>query len=127
MLGAAQTDGLGAKLECERGVLGVVGINAHVVGVATGLVQTNLVGPGQDSVQIAGELGRNQINGAVDDDTLGTVDGDDITLMQHAVTALDVHDLLGGVDMEAFDAADAGRTHTAGDNGGMARLATVAG
>ena len=47
--------------------------------------------------------------------------------MQHAVTALDVHDLLGGVDMEAFDAADAGRTHAAGDNGGMARLATVAG
>ena len=29
--------------------------------------------------------------------------------------------------MEAFDAADARRAHTAGDNGGMARLATVAG
>ena len=29
--------------------------------------------------------------------------------------------------MEALNAADAGRTHTAGDNGGMARLAAVAG
>ena len=29
--------------------------------------------------------------------------------------------------MEALNAADAGRTHAAGDNGGMARLATVAG
>ena len=46
MLGAAQADGLGAKLERERGILGVVGINAHMVGMATGLVQANLVGPG---------------------------------------------------------------------------------
>ena len=126
MLGAAQADGLGAKLERERGILGVVGVDAHMVGVADGLVQANLVGPGQDGVQVAGELGRNQINGAVDDDTLGAVDGDDIALMQHAVAALDAHDLLGGVDVEALDAADAGRTHTASDNGGMARLATMA-
>ena len=98
-----------------------------MVGVTVGLVQTDLVGPRQDGVQVAGELCRDQVNRAVDDDTLGAVDGDDIALMQHAVTALDVHDLLGGVDMEALDAADAGRTHTAGDNGGMARLATVAG
>ena len=47
--------------------------------------------------------------------------------MQHAIATLDAHDLLGGVDMEALDTADAGRTHAAGDNGGMARLATVAG
>ncbi len=47
--------------------------------------------------------------------------------MQYAVAALDAHDLLGGVDVEALNAADAGRTHAAGDNGGMARLATVAG
>ena len=127
VLGAAQADGLGAKLECERGILGVVGVDAHMVGVAAGLVQTNLVGPGQDGVQVAGELGRNQINGAVDDDTLGAVDGDDIALMQHAVAALDAHDLLGGVDVEALDAADAGRAHTASDNGGMARLSSVAG
>ena len=127
MLGAAQADGLGTKLEGELSVLRVVGVDAHVVGVAIGLVQTNLVGPGQDGVQVAGELSRNQINGAVDDDALSTVDGDDVALMQHAVTALDVHDLLGGVDVEAFNAADAGRTHAAGDNGGMARLATVTG
>ena len=46
VLGAAQADGLGAKLERERGILGVVGINAHMVSMATGLVQANLVGPG---------------------------------------------------------------------------------
>ena len=57
VLGAAQADGLGAKLERERGILGVVGINAHMVSMATGLVQANLVGPGQDGVQVAGELG----------------------------------------------------------------------
>ena len=38
-----------------------------------------------------------------------------------------MHDLLGSVDMEALDTADAGRTHAAGDNGGMARLAAMAG
>ena len=127
VLGAAQANSLGAKLECECSILGVVGVDAHMVGMAAGLVQTDFVGPGQDGVQVAGELGRDQINGAVDDDTLGTVDGDNVALVQHAVTALDAHDLLGGVDMEALNAADAGRTHAAGDNGGMARLATVAG
>ena len=46
--------------------------------------------------------------------------------MQHAIAALDAHDLLGRVNVEALDAADAGRTHTASDNGGMARLAAMA-
>ena len=127
VLGTAQADGLGAKLEGERGILGVVGVDAHMVGVATGLVQTNLVGPGQDGVQVAGELGRNQINGAVDDDTLGAVDGDDIAFVQHTIAAFDAYDLLSRVNVEALDAADAGCAHTASDNGGMARLATVAG
>ena len=127
MLGAAQANSLGAKLECECSILGVVGVDAHMVGMATGLVQANLVGPGQDGVQVAGKLGGDQVDGTVDDDALGAVDGDDIALVQYAVAALDAHDLLGGVDVEALNAADAGRTHAAGDNGGMARLATVAG
>ena len=38
-----------------------------------------------------------------------------------------MHDLLCRVNVEALNAANAGRTHAAGDNGGMARLATVAG
>ena len=127
VLGAAQANGLGAKLEGELGILGIVGVDAHMVGMAAGLVQANLVGPGQDGVQVAGKLGRDQVDGTIDDDALGAVDGDDIALVQYAVAALDAHDLLGGVDVEALNAADAGRTHAAGDNGGMARLATVAG
>ena len=127
MLGAAQADGLGTKLEGELGILGIVGVDAHMVGVATGLVQTDLVGPGQDGVQVAGELGGDQIDSAIDDDALGAVDGDDIAFVQHTIATLDAHNLLGGVDVEALNAADAGRTHTASDNGGMARLATVAG
>ena len=127
VLGAAQANSLGAKLEGELGILGIVGVDAHMVGMATGLVQANLVGPGQDGVQVAGKLGGGQVDGTVDDDALGAVDGDDIALVQYAVAALDAHDLLGGVNMEALNAADAGRTHAAGDNGGMARLATVAG
>ena len=126
MLGAAQADGLSTKLEGEFGILGVVGVDAHVVGMAAGLVQANLVGPGQDGVQVARELGGDQVDCAVDNDALGTVDGDDVALVQYAVAALNAHDLLGRVDMEALDAADAGRTHAAGDNGGVARLATVA-
>ncbi len=70
MLGAAQADGLGAKLEGECGILRVVGVDAHMVGVATGLVQANLVGPGQDGVQIAGEFSGDQIDSAIDDDAL---------------------------------------------------------
>ena len=68
VLGAAQANSLGAKLECELGILRVVGVDAHMVGVATGLVQANLVGPGQDGVQIASELGGDQVDGTVDDD-----------------------------------------------------------
>ncbi len=120
VLGAAQANSLGAKLEGEHGILGIVGVDTHMVGMAAGLVQTDFVGPGQDGVQVAGELGGDQVDGTVDDDTLGTVDGDNVAFVQHAVAALDAHDLLGGVDVEALNAADAGRTHTASDNGGMA-------
>ena len=126
MLGAAQADGLGAKLKRELGILGVVGVDAHVIGVAIGLVQANLIGPRQDRVQVAGELGRDQVDRAVDDDTLGAVDGDDVALVQHAIATLDAHDLLGRVDVEALDTADTGRTHAAGDDGGVARLAAMA-
>ena len=126
MLGAAQADGLGAKLECELGILGVVGVDAHVVGVTVGLIQANLVGPGQDGVQVAGELSGDQIDSAINDDALGSVDGDDVALVQHTVATLDTHDLLGRVDMETLDTADAGGTHATGDNGGVARLATMA-
>ena len=127
MLGAAQANGLGAKLEGELSVLRVVGVDAHVVGVAIGLVQTNLVSPGQNGVQVAGELSGDQIDSAIDDDALSAVYGDDIALVQHAIAAFDAYDLLSRVNVEALDAADAGRAHAAGDNGGMARLATVAG
>ena len=127
MLGAAQANGLGAKLEGELSVLRVVGVDTHVVGVAIGLVQTNLVSPGQNGVQVAGELSGDQIDSAIDDDALSAVYGDDIALVQHAIAAFDAYDLLSRVNVEALDAADAGRAHAAGDNGGMARLATVAG
>ena len=126
VLGTAQTDGLGAKLERELGILGVVGVDAHVVGVTVGLVQADLVGPGQDGVQVAGELSGDQIDSAIDDDTLGAVDGDDVALVQHAIAVLDTNDLLGSVDMETLDTADTGGTHATSDNGGVARLATMA-
>ena len=126
MLRAAQADGPGAKLERKLGILGFVSVDAHVVGVTVGLVQANLVGPGQDGVQVAGELSGDQIDSAINDDALGSVDGDDIALVQHAIATLDTHDLLGRVDMETLGTADAGGTHATGDNGGMARLTTVA-
>ena len=47
--------------------------------------------------------------------------------MQHAIAALDTHDLLGRIDMETLDTADARGTHATGDNGSVARLATVTG
>ena len=46
--------------------------------------------------------------------------------MQHAIAALDTNDLLGSVDMKTLDTADAGGTHATGNNGGVARLATMA-
>ena len=94
--------------------------------MTVGLVQTDLVGPGQDGVQVTGELSGDQIDSAIDDDALSAVDGDDVALAQHAIAALDTHDLLGRVDVETLDTANAGGTHAAGDNGGVACLATMA-
>ena len=63
------------KLAGELGVGGVVGVGAHAQ-------LAHLVGPGQDGLQVAGELGAHQLHGAIDHDARGAVDGDDVALVQ---------------------------------------------
>ena len=120
MLGAAKADALGAEVAGELGVLGVVGVGAHAQGA-------NLVGPLQDGVQVAGELGHDQIHRAQDHDARGAVNGDHVALADDQISAGDGGLLLGRVDLQRFHAAHARRTHAAGDDGCMAGLAAMGG
>ena len=127
VLGAVETDALGAEVAGQLGVLGVVSVGADAEDAAAGGVATDLVGPLEDGLEVAGELGAHQGHGAQDDVAGGAVDGDDVALVEHDVGAGD-GDLLGlGVDLQGLGAADAGGAHATGDDGGVAGLATVAG
>ena len=90
MLGTAQTDALGTEAAGQLGVLGIVGVGAHAQGA-------ELVGPLQNGVQIAGQLGQHQIHRAQHHDTGGAVDGDHVALADDDVGAGDGRFLLGRV------------------------------
>ena len=120
VLGAAQADALRAEVAGQLGVLGVVGVGAHAQGA-------ELVGPLQDGVQIAGELGHDQLDRAEDHDALGAIDRDHVAFLDDDVGAGDGGLLLLGVDLERLDTADAGGAHAASDDGRMAGLAAMAG
>ncbi len=120
MLGAAQADALGAEVAGKLSVLGVVGVGAHTQGA-------EVVGPFQDGVQVAGELGEHQIDGTEHDDARGTVEGNHVAFLDDDVGAGDGGLLLLGVDLERLNAADARGAHAAGDNGGVRRLAAMGG
>ncbi len=81
MLGAAEADALGTEVAGELGVLGVVGVGAHT---RRGTSQTDLVGPVQDGVEVAGELGRTRSTAPRTTIAGGAVDGDDVALVEHA-------------------------------------------
>ena len=119
VLGTAQADALSAEIASELGV-------GRVVGVSLNTKLTNLIGPGKDGLKVARDLGVDELDGTEDNGAGAAVDGDDVALVQHDVGAGDDDLLLGGVDLQLLNAADAGGAHAAGDDGGVARLAAVA-
>ena len=120
VLGTAQADALRAEVAGQLCVLGVVGVGAHTQGA-------ELVGPLQDGVQVAGELGKHQLDGAEHHDAGGAVQRDHVAFLDDDIGAGDDGLLLLSVDLEGLDAAHARGAHAAGDNGSMGGLATMAG
>ena len=120
MLRAAQADACGTELAAELRVLGRVGVGAHTH-------RPELVGPGQDRVEVARDLGLYQRDRAEHDDAGRAVDRDDVAVVQLHIAVGDGRDAGGGVDLELVGTADAGLAHAAGDDSRVAGLATVRG
>ena len=91
-----------------------------------GGIAANIVCPGQNGLEVAGKLGRNQRYGTEHNDSLSTVDGNHVTLMKNGIGALYANLLFGGIDAEGLNTADARSAHAARNDGSMAGLATVA-
>ncbi len=108
VLGAAKADALSAKVKGQLGVVGVIGIGAHTHDTTGGAVETDLVSPLEDGLQVAGELRFNQLHSAQHYAAGGAVDGDDVALVEHHVGAGDLDLFVGGVDLQGLSAADAG-------------------
>ena len=125
MLHAAQADGLGAEFKGKLGVLGVIGVDAHVVSAPVGLIEANLVRPAENGVKVSGQLGLDQRHRTGDNDALTAVDGNDVTFVQHDIGSQNVNLFRGGIDAEALDTAYTRRAHSARDNGSVARLSTM--
>ena len=122
MLGAAQADAGGAVVLGELRVGRVVGVGADADHAAAVGVETDLVGPVEDGLEVATELRTDEGNLAEDDVAGGAVDGDDVALVEGDVGAGDGADLVDRVDLEGVDAADARGAHAAGDDGGVRGL-----
>ena len=120
VLGAAQSDALGAEAAGQLGVLGVVGVGAHAQ-------RAELVGPLEDGVEVARHLGQHELDRAQHHGAGGAVDGDHVAFLDDDVGAHDAGLLLLGVDAQRLHAANARGAHAAGDDGRVRRLAAVRG
>ena len=141
VLGAAQAHTLGAAVDGVAGVVGGVGVGAHLqaadrIGVAHEAVHggdelTGVVVSGrlERLVQAATQVGHDR---GVDDADLteedlagGAVDGDDVLTGEDLLASRDAQGLGSGVDLKGLGATHAGLAHAAGDDGGMAGLAAA--
>ncbi len=137
VLGAAQADALGTHTAGPGGVLGGVGVGAHVH--TTGGVDVvhhpvdgthevvGLVGGGVDlALEVANHRGVHDRNLTEVDPAAGAVDGDDVALLDHLTVRCRQAPVLG-VDVQLLGTTDAGLAHAAGDDGGVRGLAATAG
>ena len=108
VLGAAQTDSLGAKFTCLGGVGGVVGIGPHT--------QTSgLVGPGEHLLEVRVDLRGDERQGSSEHLAGGAVQGDGIALLDDGVANREGPGLV--VDLDAARPGDARFAHATGDDG----------
>ena len=114
VLGAAQSDPLGAERAGLDGILGRVGVGADLEG-------PDLVGPGHELGEMAGDRGIDGRNLADHDIAGRAVDRDEVADFHKL--AVDIDLALHLVDGDGIAADDAGLAPTAGDHGRMAGLA----
>jgi len=125
VLGTIETNALGTLVGGELRVIGVVCVGTNADHATARLIETNLVSPSEDGLEIAAELGTDEGDLAQNDVTGGAVNGDDVTLVKHDVGTGDGAGLVDGIDGKGVDATDAGSAHATGDDGRVGRLAAV--
>ena len=118
MLGAAQPDALGAQFAGLGGVLEVVGVRAHPE-------FADLVGPRDHALEVLVDARRDQCDLLPEHVARGTVEGDDLTLLDHPVA--DGEGAALGIDVDAGGARDAGLAHAARHHCRVGGHATVGG
>ena len=118
VLGAAETDSLGAELACLRRVLGRVGVRAHAQAA-------QLVGPAEDRLEVLVDRGRHERHGAHDHAPGAPVDRQLVSLAQ--LDLADAERPCPDVDRERVAAGDARLAHAARDDRRVGGHAAVRG
>src|ERR1017187_7656309 len=124
VLGAAQSDALGAELARRFGVAGDIGIGADAE------LAAELVGPLHEALQHAGGgVGINGVGLAGEDLAGGTIERDPVAFRQGDDFAVDGDGdfLFMLVDGDGLGAGDARGSHAAADHGGVAGHAAAGG
>ena len=116
MLGAAEADPLGSELARLRGVLGRVRVGAHAE-------PAELVGPGEDRLEVLVDRRRDERDGADDHAPGAAVDRDRVALVQRVLA--DRHLAGAHVDRERLAARHARLPHSPRDDGGVRGHAAV--
>jgi len=81
----SRPDALGTLVGGELRIIGVVCVGTNADHATARLIETNLVSPSEDGLEIAAELGTDEGDLAQNDVTGGAVNGDDVTLVKHDV------------------------------------------
>ena len=110
VLGTAQANALGAEVHSLLGVLGGVGVGAH-------LERAVLVSPAHEAAELTGDGGLGGGDGFAVNVAGGAVDGDPVAFLVDLAGQLKL--LVGLVHLDGAAAGDAAGAHAAGDDGGV--------
>ena len=125
VLGTVKTNCLCTIIKRSLCVSRIIRICTNANIAATRAIKTNLVGPLQDSLKIAGKLWLDKINRAENNITGSAVNGNDITLIDYQIRTGNGKALVGCINAKDINAADTRSAHTTGDNCSMTGLTTV--
>ena len=110
VLGAAQTDALGAELDRGAGIVGRIAVDANAE-------LADLVSPAHQRAELARQLRLDHRHAAGQHLAERTVDGDDVAGLEGA--RADAHGAAAVVDADGAAAGDAGLAHAARHHGGV--------
>ena len=125
VLSTVKTNCLSAVINGSLSICWVISVCTYANDATTGLVKADLICPCKDGLKVTRKLWLDKLNSTKDDVTSGTVDGDNIALVNNKAGISNGEALVSSVNTKCINTADTRSAHTTSNNSCVAGLAAV--